>query len=121
MTTILMILMFPIGIYTYFFIEKKDKKVYQSVFDDFQQSISKSTKFSKEEKIERFQQMLRQNGYEVITVTKSSVLGQKKILSMGLILIGLGIYIVGIFFYLAYFFWFQKPHKVEFHIDLKTI
>ena len=114
MTTVLMLLMFPIGIYTYFFIEKKDKKIYQSVFDDFQKTTSQSKKLSKEEKIERFQQMLLRNGYEVITVTNSVVLGRKKVLSMGLILIGLGIYIIGIFFYLAYYFWFQKPHEVEF-------
>ena len=114
MNTIIMLFLFPIGLYTYFVVEKRTKKEYQQVFDDFQTSTSLDTKYTDKEKRNRFEQMLHQNGYEVISVSKNRVVGEKKVLSMGLILIGLGIYIVGLFFYLAYYFWFQKPHRVEF-------
>ena len=114
MTTIIMLFLFPIGLYTYFVVEKKTKKEYQKVFDNFQESTSLSTKYTHEEKLNRFEQMLEQNGYEVVSVSKNRVVGEKKVLSMGLILIGLGVYMVGLFFYLAYYFWFQKPHRVEF-------
>lgn len=116
MTTLLMMFLFPIGLYTYFFVEKRAKKEYQSVFDTFQKKIASDTTLSRQEKIISFKQMLLQNDYEIKSVNESSVIGEKKVLSMAFIFIGLGLYIVGIFFYLAYFFWFQKPHKVEFCI-----
>jgi len=114
MTTILMMLLFPIGLYTYFVIEKKTKREYQRVFDDFQESTSLTNKYTNEEKINRFEQMLIRNGYEVTSITDNKVIGEKKVLSMAFIFMGLGLYIVGLFFYLAYFFWFQEPHRVEF-------
>lgn len=116
MTTLLMMFLFPIGLYTYFFVEKRAKKEYQSVFDTFQKKIASDITLSRQEKIISFKQMLLQNDYEIKSVNESSVMGEKKVLSLAFIFIGLGLYIVGIFFYLAYFFWFQKPHKVEFCI-----
>jgi len=116
MTTILMMLLFPIGLYTYFVIEKRTNKEYQRVFDDFQDSTSSNKKYTDKEKINRFNQMLLGNGYKITSITDNRVIGEKKVLSMGLIFIGLGIYIVGLFVYLAYFFWFQEPHRVEFSI-----
>jgi len=116
MTTILMMFLFPIGLYTYFVIEKKTKKEYQLVFDNFQKKTSSSTKITDAEKVHLFEQMLLQNGYTIVSINKSMVVGEKKVLSMAFIMMGLGIYIVGLFFYLAYYFWFQKPHKVEFCI-----
>jgi len=114
MTTLLMMLLFPIGIYTYFFIERKTKREYQKVFDDFQLSTLSNTELSNKEKIALFEQMLLQNEYKIVEVTGSTVVGEKKVLSMAFIFMGLGVYIVGLFFYLAYFFWFQEPHRVEF-------
>jgi len=116
MTTILMMFLFPIGLYTYFVIEKKTKKEYQLVFDNFQKKTASSVKMSDEEKVYLFEQMLLQNGYSIVKINSSSVVGEKKVLSMALIMMGLGIYIVGLFFYLAYYFWFQKPHRVKFCI-----
>jgi len=114
MTTLLMMLLFPIGIYTYFFIERKTKREYQKVFDDFQLSTISNSKLSNKEKIALFEQMLLQNEYKIVEITDSTVVGEKKVLSMAFIFMGLGLYIVGLFFYLAYFFWFQEPHRVEF-------
>ena len=115
MTTVLMLLMLPMGIYTYFVIEKKDKKKYQAVFDDFQKATVKRN-ISELEKLELFERMLEQNGYEIKEHGERHVMGEKKVLSMGLMMMGLGIYIIGLIFYLFYFYLFQKPHRVEFHI-----
>ena len=116
MNTIIMLFLFPIGLYTYFVIEKKTKIEYQKVFDDFQERTSLEVKYTDKEKINRFEQMLRGNGYEVIYVKKDVVVGEKKVLSLAFILMGLGLYIIGLFFYLAYYFWIQKPHRVEFTV-----
>jgi hypothetical protein len=116
MTTIIMLFLFPIGFYTYFFIERKTKKEYQKVFDDFQVNTVSKSKLTNKEKINLFEQMLLQNEYEVIEVSESRVMGEKKVLSLAFIFMGLGLYIVGLFFYLAYFFWLQKPHRVEFSL-----
>ena len=113
MTTIIMLLLFPIGLYSYFFIEKKDQQKYQAVFDDFEVSTNKR-KISDLEKLELFEQMLEQNGYEIVEQNRKMVVGEKKVLSMSFMMMGLGLYIVGLFFYLFYYFYFQKPHRVEF-------
>ncbi len=120
MTTLLMMFLLPIGLYTYFFIEKKTNKEYQLVFDDFQKQTDSNAKLSEEEKLNLFEQMLLQNGYEVVSINRACVVGEKKVLSMAFIFMGLGIYIIGLFFYLAYYFWFQKPHKVEFCIEQQS-
>ena len=111
-----MLFLFPIGLYTYFVIEKRTKKEYQAIFDNFQSEISDNTNYTDAQKIERFEQMLLQNGYEIKALSSTTVRGEKKILSLAFIFMGLGLYIVGLFFYLGYFFWFQKPHRVEFKV-----
>ncbi|RUM71116.1 MAG: hypothetical protein DSZ07_01220 [Sulfurovum sp.] len=116
MTTILMLLMLPIGLYVYFGKEKKDRKVYQAVFDNFELNTANRTNLSNREKIELFEQMLEQNGYKIVHVTETSVKAQKKILSMGLMMIGTGVYIIGLFVYLLYYFYLQKPHEIIFDI-----
>jgi len=116
MTTILMLLMLPIGLYVYFGKEKKDRKVYQAVFDNFELKTANRTNLSNREKIELFEQMLEQNGYKIVEVTETSVKAQKKILSMGLMMIGTGVYIIGLFVYLLYYFYLQKPHEIIFDI-----
>jgi hypothetical protein len=116
MTTILMLLMLPIGLYVYFGREKKDKEVYFAVFDDFYKKTVKSKILSEHQKIERFEQMLEQNGYKIVEVTSTKVVAQKKILSMGLMMIGIGFYIIGLFVYLLYYFYLQKPHEIVFSL-----
>jgi len=115
-TTVLMLLMLPIGLYVYFGKEKKDREVYQAVFNDFELKIAKRKELSNKEKIELFEQMLEQNGYNVVEVTDTTVKAQKKILSMGLMMMGIGIYIVGLLLYLVYYFYLQKPHEIIFDI-----
>ena len=116
MTTILMLLMLPIGLYVYFGKEKKDREIYQAVFDDFELKTAKRKDLSNKEKIELFEQMLEQNGYKVVEVTETTVKAQKKILSMGLMMIGIGVYIIGLLVYLVYYFYLQKSHEIIFDI-----
>jgi hypothetical protein len=110
--------MFPIGLYVYYAIEKKDNKVYQAVFDDFYLETLKSKKLTEHEKIVRFEKMLEQNGYKIIEVSDTKVVAQKKILSMGLMMIGIGIYFIGLLVYLLYYFHIQKPHEIVFALDI---
>ncbi|CAA6808327.1 MAG: Unknown protein [uncultured Sulfurovum sp.] len=117
MTTVLMILMLPIGLYVYFGVEKKDKLAYQKVFDDFHQITIENTKLTDKEKLLRFEQMLEQNTYEIVEITEQRVVAKKKVLSMGLMMIGLGLYIIGLFVYLLYYATLQKPHKVVFTLS----
>ena len=116
MTTIIMLFMLPIGLYVYFNKEKKDNIAYQIVFDDFYNKTRNNQKLSHQEKLERFEQMLEQNDYDIIEADEEKVIGQKKILSMGLIMIGIGFYLIGLLFYLLYYFYIQKPHKVVFSL-----
>lgn len=117
MTTILMLVMFPIGLYVYFGREKQDKITYQKVFDDFYKKTLHNKNLTNSQKLLRFEQMLEQNAYEVVEVTESRVVAKKKVLSLGLMMMGLGVYIIGIFVYLFYFYFLQKPHKVVFELD----
>lgn len=117
MTTVLMVLLFPIGFYVYFFVEKKDRLAYQKVFDDFHDKTVTDKKLSDAQKILKFEQMLEQNTYEIVDVNKERVVGKKKVLSMGLMMMGLGLYIVGLFVYLFYFYVLQKPHTVVFELS----
>jgi len=110
--------MLPIGLYVHFGKEKKDREIYQAVFDNFESKIAKRKNLNDKEKIELFEQMLEQNGYKVTEITETTVKAQKKILSMGLMMMGTGIYIVGLLVYLVYYFYLQKPHEIIFDINI---
>lgn len=116
MTQVIMIFLLPIGIYFYFFVERKDRDEYQRTFDDFQNTLSQNTRLTQTEKMNRFTMMLRNNGYRIISEDKESVTGEKKIFSMSLFVIGLGFFYVGVVIYLLYFFYFQSPHSVRYTV-----
>ena len=116
MSQVIMIFLFPIGLYFYFFVEKKDKPKYQKVFDDFRSKIKNANNLNNEEKMKQYEDMLRQNGYTIVDATRTSVRGEKRILSMSLLAMSIGVYYVGIFAYLAYYFWMQKPHVVVYEV-----
>jgi len=116
MSQVIMIFLFPIGLYFYFLVEKKDKPKYQKVFDDFRSKIKNANNLNNEEKMKQYEDMLRQNGYTIVDATRTSVRGEKSILSMSLLAMSIGVYYVGIFAYLAYYFWMQKPHVVVYEV-----
>lgn len=117
MTQVLMMLLLPIGLYTYFFVERKNKLLYQHTFDSFAEKISKDKYLSNEEKMQRYKAMLLTNGYTIVKSTKTSIVGERKILSLGLMMIGAGLYLVGLLIYILYYYTMQKPHIVKYEID----
>jgi len=119
MSQVIMMFLFPIGLYFYFFVERKDKPKYQKVFDDFQEKIKNDISLNREEKMQQYENMLRQNGYKIVDATRTSIKGERRILSMSLLAMSIGAYYVGAFVYLAYYFWMQKPHVVEFRVGDK--
>lgn len=116
MTQVLMMLLLPIGLYTYFFVERKNKRLYQHTFDAFGEKISKNRNLSDEEKMRSYKEMLLANGYTIVESTKNSITGERKILSLGLMMIGAGLYIIGLFIYILYYYTMQKPHIVKYKI-----
>ena len=116
MSQVIMLLLFPIGFYFYFFVERKEKPKYQKIFDDFQEKISKNSKLSSIQKQEQFQDMLLKNGYTLKEVNSTKIIGEKRILSMSLLAMSLGLFYIGVLVYLVYFYYFEKPHRVVYYI-----
>ena len=116
MSQVIMIFLFPIGLYFYFFVERRDIPKYQKIFDDFGAKVKNDSTLSDTQKKEQYIQMLKQNGYKITQTTRSQVRGEKKILSMSLLAMSIGAYYVGVFVYLGYYFWVQKPHIVVYKI-----
>ncbi|MBA1421590.1 MAG: hypothetical protein FAF03_12370 [Epsilonproteobacteria bacterium] len=116
MSQVIMMFLFPIGLYFYFFVERRDRLKYQKVFDDFGTKIETDNILSDTEKKEQYIQMLKQNGYKITQSTSTQVRGEKKILSMSLLAMSIGAYYVGVFVYLGYYFWVQKPHVVQYRV-----
>jgi len=111
-----MIFLFPIGLYFYFFVERKNRATYQKTFDDFGDKISKNTTLTDNQKLNKYINMLTNNDYKITTNNSKMIIGEKKIISMSLITMGIGTYFVGLIIYIIYFKFFQKPHIVEFSV-----
>ncbi len=103
MTTILLMLLFPIGALFYRY-ELKNRGKYQAIFDDYIQKVDASD-LSDSEKLEQVKKLFLANRYEVRHLDEKEIVGERKVLSMGLLMMGL-------FFYILYFFFFQKPHQI---------
>ncbi|MDH5465054.1 MAG: hypothetical protein OEW60_05455 [Thiovulaceae bacterium] len=113
MSTVMMLFLFPIGI-AFLIHELRDKKRYHFVFHDFFDEVQANPSYSKQEKIEHVQKMLLHNEYHIVFKDDAEIIGERKILSVGMLFISLGLFYVGLLFYLIYFFKFQKPHRVKF-------
>ncbi len=105
----------PIGIYTILF-EFKSKKKYNALFEDFYQKTIKSDKLSQDEKHHLMLQLLERNGYTVVEEQEHRVVGEKKILSLGWIILGIGFIYIGVLFYLLYYYLIQKPHRLVYEV-----
>ncbi len=114
MNTIIMIFALPIGIFLLLG-EKKARVKYQAVFDKFYQDMN-SKVYSNEEKINLYKEMLIANHYTIMAKNEESVVGEKKIFSIGWMFIGIGTLYVGLLVYIVYYLYFQKPHVVKFKI-----
>ncbi len=116
MTQVIMLMLLPIGLYFYFFVEKKHNETYQKTFDDFQLTIEQKD-MPDFAKIKAFEAMLLKNNYKITKKTEVSVEGEKKIMSMSLFAASLGVLYIGLLIYLVYYFYYQKAHAVEFKIE----
>lgn len=99
MSQVIMFLLFPIGLYFYFFQERKARPVYEKVFNDFNNDTRDDHTLSHSEKMQRYKDMLSKNEYKIIEKTDTSVTGEKKIFSMSLFAMSVGVYYVGAVFY----------------------
>ena len=105
----------PIGIYTLHF-EQKSQKKYNALFDNFYQKTMANPKLNQEEKYSLLTQLLERNGYEFIEESEHRIVGEKKVLSLGWIILGVGLLYIGVIFYLIYYYFIQKPHRVSYEI-----
>jgi len=108
MTTILLMLMFPIGM-IFYYNERKGKGTYQAVFDNYMRKIDESAELDAHQRLESIQKLFLANRYEIILKTKDEIVGERKIFSMGL-------FMMGLFFYVFYYFFFQKPHSIGYKV-----
>jgi len=115
MSQVIMWFLFPMGLYFYFFVERKNRPAYEKVFTDYEASVQSNTSLSDAEKIQQYKEMLRKNEYNIIETTPTSVVGEKRIFSMSLFAMSAGLYLVGVVFYLLYWYYIQTPHRVTFH------
>jgi len=113
MSQVIMLLLFPIGLYFYIQ-ERKARPVYEKVFSDFNKDTKDNDELSHKEKIQNYKDMLRKNEYKIIETTDTSVTGEKKIFSMSLFTMSVGVFYVGAVVYLIYFYTIQNPHRVVF-------
>lgn len=80
MSQVIMLFLFPLGLYFYFFKERPAKPTYYKTFTDFEKHIQDSTTLLESEKIQYFQDMLLKNEYIIIETTPNTVIGEKKYL-----------------------------------------
>jgi hypothetical protein len=116
MSQVIMLFLFPIGLYFYIFVERKNRPEYEKVFDDFQKRISQNTRLSNENKLLRFKTMLSNNDYRITFEDKVNIKAEKKIFSISLLMMSLGIFFIGVVMYLVYFYFFQKAHQVHYYL-----
>ena len=109
----------PIGIYTILF-EIKSKKKYNALFEDFYQKTINNEKLSQKEKHNLMMQLLLKNGYEVTEERHDLVVGEKRVLSLGWIILSIGFVYIGVLFYLVYYYFIQKPHHLRFPLENGT-
>ena len=111
-----MIFVLPIGIYL-LFQEKNGMRKYQAIFDDFFIKMKQDKTLNNKEKIDLLEDMLHLNSYNIINKSQIGVIGEKRLFSMGWLFVGIGTFYIGLIVYLSYFFYFQKPHIVNFQLD----
>jgi len=120
MSQVIMLLLFPIGLYFYFFKERPSRPAYNKVFTDFETEIQEDTNLLETDKIQHYKEMLRKNDYKLVKTTPTCIVGEKRIFSMSLFAMSVGFYYIGAVIYLLYFYYFQTPHRVTFKLHKDT-
>ena len=117
MSQVIMMLLFPIGLYFYFFKERPARPAYNKIFTDFELEIQNDITLSDLEKKEYYRKMLLKNEYTITQTSATCVVGERRIFSMSLFAMSVGFYYVGAVIYLLYFYYFQTPHSVTFRLQ----
>jgi hypothetical protein len=103
---IFLVLLIPIGIIVYIYerrVFKENRLILQGYI---RQEISENKDLNLEQKIQRTQKLLDNNNYKVVKKDGNSIIGQKKIFSVGLLFIGMFV------LYIIYYYLFQKPDEI---------
>ena len=113
MTTVLMIILFPIGI-IFFIYERRNRKENKQIFDDYTLEVMSHESYTLKEKVHKITHMYENNHYKVLTQTDTHAVVAKKHYSIGLTFMGYGsLNLIGLSFYLIYFFFIQKEEIIE--------
>ena len=115
MSQVIMLFLFPLGLYFYFFKERPARPVYDKVFTDFETKVQNKISLTDVQQIQLYQEMLEKNDYTIIETTGTTVIGKKRIFSMSLFAMSAGLYFIGAVFYLLYWYYLQTPHRVVFN------
>ena len=115
MSQVIMLFLFPLGLYFYFFKERPARPRYNKVFTDFEAKVQNNSSLSNTQKTQQYKEMLEKNDYKIIVTTPTRVVGEKRIFSMSLFAMSAGLYLVGMVFYLLYWYYIQRPHRVVLH------
>ena len=115
MSQVIMLFLFPLGLYFYFFKERPARPVYDKVFTDFETKVQNKISLTDVQQIQLYQEMLEKNDYTIIETTGTTIIGKKRIFSMSLFAMSAGLYFIGAVFYLLYWYYLQTPHRVVFN------
>ena len=112
MTTIILLLMFPIGIAVYFF-DKKLKKQNEEIFNAYVEKIMLMD-ISKKDMLDQIDEMYYANGYKRVSKTDTTLLLEKKHFNLGVLFMFFGVFLYfGIIFYLIYYYFILTPEKID--------
>ena len=116
MSQVIMILLFPIGLFFYIFKELPYMEKYHATFDDYAHKLHQDTALTPAEKLSRYRDMLRHNDYTIVEKTSDSLVAEKQVFSMSLFAMGVGVYMIGGAVYYLYYRYVQRPHRVSFSV-----
>lgn len=120
MGTILLLLLFPIGLITYFW----DKKNYQQTLETFENYIVKikHADLQDEDKIEKIDHMFYNNNYKITSKDTSTLRVEKKHFNIGILLMVFGLFnYFGIVGYIVYYKFFLKPRRLNIDLNKEDV
>ncbi len=106
-----MLFVLPLGILFYFF-DKKTRKENEKLFESFEQRLRDQNDLSREQKLQRLDEMYYANGFRRVLLDESHLIVEKKFFNLGVLLILFGLMsYFGILFYIIYYRYFLRPYQ----------
>jgi hypothetical protein len=113
MTTVFMLVMFPIGVIMLFW-EKRTRQENLELFMEFTQEVVNHDEYDDETKVKKIVHMYEINHFKVLSQTKEEAVVEKKHVSVALIFMSYGsLNLIGLGIYIIYFFFFKKPEQIR--------